>query len=127
MHGKVFPLKPKLDGGWMRRVVVQESVHLPARCETNVAVYTVHRDFTSTWETWASRPGSPAGEVRVARALVPNRGTDVSLRVMILASYPVTLTSGTALTELELVKAVDDIGVESEAPQRRYYRAHRSQ
>lgn len=48
MHGQVFSLKPKIDGGWVRRVVVRELVQLPARCEANVAGYTVYRDLSST-------------------------------------------------------------------------------
>ena len=77
MHGRVFALKPKMDGGWVLCVVAQESVQLPARSEINVTGYTVYSDLSNAWETWASKPGSPLGEVRVARALVPNRCRDV--------------------------------------------------
>ena len=35
IHGIVNVLKPKTNGGWVRRVVVQETVQLPARSETD--------------------------------------------------------------------------------------------
>ena len=34
-HGRVFALKPKMDVGWNRRVVIQKSVQLLAKSETN--------------------------------------------------------------------------------------------
>ena len=102
MHDRLFALKPKMDGGCVRRVVVQELVQLPARSETNVTGYTMYRDFSSAWETWASKPGSPMGEVRVVRAPAVNRSRDVPIQVMNLASYPVTLTAGVVLAELSI-------------------------
>lgn len=59
MHGRAFSLVPKLDVGWVRHVVVQESVQLPARCEMSVSGCTVFLNLSSTWETWASKPCSP--------------------------------------------------------------------
>ena len=84
-HGRVFALKPKMDGGWVRRVVPQE---LPSRIETNVTGFRMYRDISSAWETWASKPGSSMGEICVARTLVPNRCRDVQVWVMNLARYP---------------------------------------
>ena len=43
MHGSVFPFKAKQDGGWVRRVVVQEAVQLPPRSEINIIGRTVYR------------------------------------------------------------------------------------
>ena len=61
-------------------------------------------------------PRSPMGEVCVARALVPNRCNAVQVRVMNLASYPVTLTARAVLAELEPVFAMDEFEPESETP-----------
>ena len=95
MHGRVFALKPKkMDGGLVRRVVAQRAVEQPAKSELNVTGYTVFRDLSNAWGTWASKPGSLRSEVRVARSLVPHRCKDVPVLVMNLASYPVTLTAG---------------------------------
>ena len=94
MHGRVFSLRPKLDGGWVRRVVVQESAQLPARCDVNVAGCTVFKDLSNTWDTWASKPGSLTEELRVASALVPVRCRDVSMRGMNLANYSVSWLKG---------------------------------
>ena len=56
MPDRVISLKPKLDRGWVRCVVVQEPVLLPAICEVNVAGCTVFKDLCSNWETWTSKP-----------------------------------------------------------------------
>ena len=45
MHGLVQVLKAKTNGGWVLRVVVQETVQLPARSETNVAGRVVYKDL----------------------------------------------------------------------------------
>ena len=36
MKGTAHAFKPKTNGGWVRRVVVQETVELPTRCEIDV-------------------------------------------------------------------------------------------
>ena len=90
---------------------------VPARSEVNVTGYTVYRDLSNAWGTWASKAGSPRSKGRVARSLVPNRCKDVPVRVMNLASYPVTLTAGAVLAELEPVWAMDDVEQESETHQ----------
>ena len=66
MHGLVHVLKPKTNGGWVRRVVVQETVQLSARSETDVAGRVVYKDLKNPWVTWA-----PVEEVRVARTILP--------------------------------------------------------
>ena len=63
-----------------------------------------------------SKPGSTIMEIRVACAMVPNRCENVPVRVLNLASYPVTLAEGAVLTELEPVNAIYDIKSEFGAP-----------
>ena len=107
MQGLVHALKPKTNGGWVRRVIVQDTVSLPARSEVDVAGRVVYKDLKDTWATWASVPGSPVEEIRVARTILPSYCKGVPVRVMNLASYPVTLRQGTVLGELEAVEVVD--------------------
>ena len=47
MHGRMFVLEPKTDGGWVRRVAAQRAVELPARSEMNVTGYTVYRHLSN--------------------------------------------------------------------------------
>ena len=108
MHGSVFPLKAKRDGGWVCRVEVQEAVHSP-RSQTNVLGRTVYRDLADTCDTWVSKPGSPSDELRVARAVVPNRCKNFPIRVMNVAGYSVVLPTGTVLADLEAVAMMADI------------------
>ena len=105
--GLVHALKPKTNGGWVHRVVVQDMVSLPARSEVDVAERVVYKDLKDTWATWASVPGSPVEEIRVARTILPSCCKGVPVRVMNLASYPVTLRHGTVLEELEALEIVD--------------------
>ena len=114
MHGRVFSMRPKLDEGWVRRVIVQEFVQLPARCEVNVARCTVFNDLSSTWEAWASKPGSPTGELHIAHALVLVRCSDVWMQVMNLPNHSVTLAEGTGFADLEAVQTVENPEARSE-------------
>ena len=64
-------LKPKTNGGWDRRVVVQETVQFPARNEIDVAERVLYKDLKNPLVTWDSVPGAPVEEVRVARTILP--------------------------------------------------------
>ena len=80
MHGLVHVLKPKTNGGWVRRVVVQQTVQMPARSETDVAERVVYKDLKNPRVTWASVPGAPVEEVRVARTILPPSYKGVPVR-----------------------------------------------
>ena len=86
-QGSVFPLKAQANGGWCRRVIVQEPMMVTARSESHVLGSTVYRDLKSVWPTWVSKPGSPREELRLARAIVPDRCKDVPLLIMNVANY----------------------------------------
>ena len=73
----------------------------------NVSGRVVYKDLKDTWDTWASVPGSPVKEVRIARRILPFCCNGVQVRVMNLASYPVTLRQGTVLGDVEPVEVVD--------------------
>ena len=51
MQGLAHALKPKTNGGWIRRVVVQDTVDLPARSETDVRGWMVYKDLKDLWNT----------------------------------------------------------------------------
>ena len=103
MQGLIHALKPKTNGGWVRRVVVQDTVSLPTRSEVDVAGRVVYKDLKDTRATWASVPGSPVEEIRVSSTILPSCCKGVPVRV----SYPVTLRQGTVLGEFEAVEVVD--------------------
>ena len=107
MQGLVHALKPKTNGGYVRRVVVQDTVNFPARSEVDVSGRVVYKDLKDTWDTWASVPGYPVEELQIARTILPSCCKGIPVRVMNLASYPVTLRKGTVLGELEPLEEVD--------------------
>ena len=45
MQGLVHALKPKTNGGWVRHVVVQDTMSLPTRSEVDVAGRVVYKDL----------------------------------------------------------------------------------
>ena len=73
MHSGAYPLKARTNGGWCRRIIVEDPVVVPARSESHVVGSTVYRDLKSAWSTWFRKPGSPREEQRVGRAIVPDR------------------------------------------------------
>ena len=81
---------------------------VPARNEFHVVDSTVYRNLKSAWSTWVSKPGSPREELRVARAIVPERCRDVSMLIMNVSSYPLRLESGEVLSELEPAELIPD-------------------
>ena len=107
MQGLVHALKPKTNGGWVRRVLLQDTVNLPTRSGVNVSGRVIYKDLKETYDTWASVPWSPVEEVRIARTIIPHCCKGVQVRVMNLASYPVTLRQGIVLRDVEPVEVVD--------------------
>ena len=92
-------------------MIVQETVQLSPRSETNVIGCTVYQDLADTWDTWVSKPGYLSEELRVARAAVPNRCKNILIRVMNVTRCPVTLVIGAVLADLETVEIVGDLPV----------------
>ena len=58
MKGMVHALKPKNNGGWVHRVIVQETAELPTRCERDVPGRVMYNDLKDPWVTWVTCPGS---------------------------------------------------------------------
>ena len=58
MGGQIHKLKHETIGGWVRRVVVEKMVNLPARSEMDVHGRVVYRDLKDPWDTWVSIPGA---------------------------------------------------------------------
>ena len=107
MQGLVHALKPKTNGGRVRRVVVQDAVNLPARSEVDMPGRVVYKDLKDTWDTWASVPTSAVEEIRIARTTLPSCCKGLPVRVMNLACYLVTLGQCTVLGDEEPVEVVD--------------------
>ena len=72
----------------------------------------VYMDLKDPYDTWASVPEFPVRDVWVARTVLRSRCKGVSVRVMNLASYPVTLREATVLSELEEMKVIERDPVE---------------
>ena len=77
----------------------------------------VYKDSKNLWVTWASVPGAPFEEVRVAHTILTPSCKGIPVRVMNLARYPITLRHGMVLRELEPIEVVKNRPGEAKGPE----------
>ena len=105
IDGSAYQLHARPPKGWCRRVSLQEDCVIPARTESLLPVDVLVSDVGDALKSKSTIWLVDAVELRpgllVARSLVPDRFTDVPLRVMNLSSDPVRLSAGTVMAELQ--------------------------
>ena len=114
LNGVRHRLHARVGPSWCRRVVLAESVVIPGRTECVVPTYVVF-DRPSTMEAdaaevWATETANPALGLHVSRVLLPNRCSDVPVRIMNTSNEQSTLPAGTVLAPLQPVSLVDQGG-----------------
>jgi len=118
LGGLTHQLSRRPRESWCMRVILQENTTVPARSEVNLVTKVVHNDLvgpsTVNGVSWTTEPSLPSRGLFVARTLVPDRGSDVSVRVMNVLDRPVKIKAGTLVTEL---KAAEVLGEGSAAEQ----------
>jgi hypothetical protein len=76
----------------------------------------VYRNFRDppTTEGWSrsTELGKPAHGLRVARTLLPERSSDVSVRVLNVLWRPEKIETGVTLSDLQLVEMTSTVGEE---------------
>jgi hypothetical protein len=114
LDGRFYPLYGRRAAGWVRRCVLAESVVIPPRSEVNAATTVVLRSL-ETAPDWMTEPRTvKASGVCVARTLVPNRGSDVPVRLLNLDGKSVRLDVGTVLSDLRPAEVVGPTPATSE-------------
>jgi len=111
IDGKPILLHSKTDKkSWCRRVILQESVVVPARSEANVLTEVVFQKLPTSEDDgmWGTEPSCIGPGLHVSRTLVPDdRWSDLPVRVMNVSECPITLKSGTTVAELQPVELVN--------------------
>ena len=89
------------------RLVVQESIVIPARCQLDMPTKTVYRNLKATRDSagtsWMTESGDTVHGLQIPRTLVLNRLLEVSVRVMNVQDHPVTWKKGNTVSNLEQV------------------------
>ena len=95
-----------------RRVVLSEDVVVPARCELDLPANMVYNHLNTKQsvqsECWSTEPRKISGGLLVARTILPDRASDLPVRVMNVTPKPVTLKKGTPISELRQVQPIQE-------------------
>jgi len=121
LHGQnVNLLYKKTNGTWCRRVVLAEDVVVPARSEIDLPTSLMcQRIDTKTQDTavaWATLPKEFVDGLLVARTALPNRATNLPVRIINVTDKPARVDKGTIVTELEALTPLMCDAVEASAP-----------
>lgn len=92
----------------VRRIVLHESVVVPARSECTIEADTVYADLTARSCHWASAPMPLKPGVYIARSLVADQPRGVQVRVVNVTNDGAVLEKGTSLGYLEEVAVVSN-------------------
>ena len=107
IEGREYRLQARPANNWCRRVIVQDTTVVPAMTEmvinTIVQYNTLNDNDTDDSDAWSTEATEPAVGLRVSRALVPKRSTDVPVRMMNLTIEPFELKEGKVMSLLQLV------------------------
>ena len=108
---RTFLLHPRQDKHqWCRRVVLQESVVVPARSQVNVATRVEVHKLPMLYDgaDWGTEPSHVRAGLHVSRTLVPqNAWSDVPVRVMNVKTEPIQLNAGTVIASLQPIEVVE--------------------
>ena len=121
LNGKSFKLRSKPFTGWVRRVVVERDTHIPSHCEYNVSARVefskLGRTMPESTSLWMTEAKELRQGVYLPRTLLPNRPSEVPIRVMNVSGAPIQLRAGSVITELCPAEAVvADLSQEEQVP-----------
>ena len=110
IEGRAYRLQSRPANNWCRRIIVQDSIIVPAMTEmvisTLVQYSTLNDDEADDCDAWSTEATEPVVGLRVSRALVPGRSTDVPVRVMNVTTEPLELKTGRVMSILQPVTTV---------------------
>jgi hypothetical protein len=114
LDGYCYKLHSRPVAGWCRRILVQDPVDVPPMSELIVNTFVECRDVSHsagcTEDVWTTEAGEPVYGLRVSRTAVPDRLTNVPVRVMNITARPISLAEGKVVTVLqpaEMISAAD--------------------
>jgi len=113
MAGRAFSLHSRSNKQlWCRRVVLQESLTVPARSEAIASTKVQCRRIPNEGEAdedWNTESSSMDNGLKVSRTLIPrNVWSNVPVRVLNTREEPIAVKSGKVIAELHPVEVVAD-------------------
>jgi hypothetical protein len=106
LGGHVFALRGSSTRSWCRRVVAQEPVVIPAFSETVLAADVIYNDLcrqSASGKAWTTEVAEPRSGLRVSRSIIPDRASDVPVRVMNVTRREIQFEAREVITELQPV------------------------
>ena len=89
----------------MPRLVVQETIVIPARSQMDIPIKTVYSNLKATRDAagtgWMTESGETAHGLQITRTLIAIRVLEVPVRVMNVLHHPVTWEKGAMVSSLE--------------------------
>jgi len=109
--GQTFKLQSGgSDVQWCRRAVLTDDVLVPPKSQMDVTARTVFNCVNTTSdsppEVWSTRPSEVKDGVLVARTLLPDRTSELPIRILNTTDIPVKVCRHTVLSNLEPVEPV---------------------
>jgi len=110
VHGRYHDLQPKPFSGWVRRIVVERDTQIPNRCEcdvkTKVELSELGRSQPEAIPMWMTEVENLREGVYVSRTLLPDRFSEVPVRILNVSGEPIHLRQVQFVTELHPVDEV---------------------
>ena len=117
IHNRMFSLsanKASDANRAVRRIVLQQDITVPPRCQAVILAKTIYPDLSLSTEEWASKPIELMPGVRLARTLVADQPENVQLRVINTNDHSAHLQTGLSLGALEPVQRLTSDGDEAD-------------
>jgi hypothetical protein len=106
LGGHVFALRGSSTRSWCRRVVAQEPVVIPALSEAVLPADVIYNDLgrqSASGKAWTTKVAEPRPGLRVSRSIIPDRASDVPVRVMNVTRQEIQFEAGEVIAELQPV------------------------
>jgi transposase InsO family protein len=102
---------------WCRRVVLDHDIVLPPHSESIVSGKVMFQRLNQSGNDclWATCTNQPLSGVNVAQVLIPQRITDIPVRILNMNSESVSMNKGSLMAELTPVSICNDIEVGNRA------------
>jgi len=96
---------------WCRRVVVADDVLVPANSQLDIAAQVQYgrigqNNSNDLLSTWSTEPLELKKGLLVARTLLPDRATNLPVRVLNVTEHPIKLARGITVSELQPVSVL---------------------
>ena len=120
VQGTNIPLIKRASNMKCNRIILQETVEVPASSEVNVYGKIVYANLsTSNSGSWATKPRECKPGIHVACSLIPDKSINVPVRVLNVKDEPQCMEKGMCLTSMQEVTLMEEAKEEDQLPTER--------